>query len=103
MVRDSVAKFVDAEVLPGIGRAFEEHRFQRELIAPMARLGLFGSSLEGYGCAGLNAVSYGLICQELERGDSALRSFVSVQSSLCMYPIFTYGSEEQRQRFLPGM
>ncbi|MFN5010267.1 MAG: acyl-CoA dehydrogenase family protein [Gammaproteobacteria bacterium] len=103
MVRDSVAKFVDAEVLPGIGRAFEEHRFQRELIAPMARLGLFGSSLEGYGCAGLNAVSYGLICQELERGDSALRSFVSVQSSLCMYPIFTYGSEAQRQRFLPGM
>jgi glutaryl-CoA dehydrogenase len=103
MVRDSVAKFVDAEVLPGIGRAFEEHRFQRELIAPMARLGLFGSSLEGYGCAGLNATSYGLICQELERGDSALRSFVSVQSSLCMYPIFTYGSEEQRQRFLPGM
>ena len=103
MVRDSVAKFVDGEVLPGIGRAFEEHRFQRELIAPMARLGLFGSSLEGYGCAGLNAVSYGLICQELERGDSALRSFVSVQSSLCMYPIFSYGSEEQRQRFLPGM
>ena len=103
MVRDSVAKFVEAEVLPGIGRAFEEHRFQRELIAPMARLGLFGSSLEGYGCAGLNAVSYGLICQELERGDSALRSFVSVQSSLCMYPIFTYGSEEQRRRFLPGM
>jgi glutaryl-CoA dehydrogenase len=103
MVRDSVAKFVDAEVLPGIGRAFEEHRFQRELIAPMARLGLFGSSLEGYGCAGLNATSYGLICQELERGDSALRSFVSVQSSLCMYPIFTYGSEEQRQGFLPGM
>lgn len=103
MVRDSVAKFVDVEVLPGIGRAFEEHRFQRELIAPMARLGLFGSSLEGYGCAGLNAVCYGLICQELERGDSALRSFVSVQSSLCMYPIFSYGSEEQRQRFLPGM
>ena len=103
MVRDSVARFVDAEVLPQIGRHFEDHHFPRELIAPMARLGLLGSSLEGYGCAGLNAVSYGLICQELERGDSALRSFVSVQSSLCMYPIFTYGSESQRERWLPAM
>jgi glutaryl-CoA dehydrogenase len=73
------------------------------LIAPMARLGLLGSSLEGYGCAGLNAVSYGLICQELERGDSAIRSFVSVQSSLCMYPIYTYGSDAQKERWLPGM
>ncbi len=103
MVRDSVARFVDAEVLPQIGRHFEDHQFPRELIAPMARLGLLGSSLEGYGCAGLNAVSYGLICQELERGDSALRSFVSVQSSLCMYPIFTYGSDLQRERWLPAM
>ena len=69
----------------------------------IAELGLLGSSLEGYGCAGMNAVSYGLICQELERGDSGIRSFVSVQSSLCMYPIYTFGSEEQKQRFLPGM
>ena len=69
----------------------------------MAGLGLFGSSIEGYGCAGMNAVSYGLICQELERGDSGLRSFVSVQSSLCMYPIYTYGSEEQKQKWLPRM
>jgi glutaryl-CoA dehydrogenase len=69
----------------------------------MAALGLFGSSLHGYGCAGLNAVSSGLICQELERGDSALRSFVSVQSSLCMYPIYAFGSEAQKQKFLPGM
>ena len=103
MVRDSVAKFVDAEVLPGIGRAFEEHRFQRELIAPMARLGLFGSSLEGYGCAGLNAVSYGLICQELERGDSGIRSFCSVQGSLVMFPIHAYGTEEQKQKWLPRL
>lgn len=103
LVRDSVARFVDAEVLPVIGRHFADHTFPKDLIAPMARLGLLGSSLEGYGCAGLNAVSYGLICQELERGDSAIRSFVSVQSSLCMYPIYTYGSEEQKQRWLPGM
>jgi glutaryl-CoA dehydrogenase len=103
LVRDSVARFVDDEVLPIIGRCFAEHSFPRELIAPMARLGLLGSSLEGYGCAGLNAVSYGLICRELERGDSALRSFVSVQSSLCMFPIYTYGSPEQRERWLPGM
>ncbi|MFM7396695.1 MAG: acyl-CoA dehydrogenase family protein [Gammaproteobacteria bacterium] len=103
LVRDSVARFVDAEVLPVISRHFADHTFPKDLIAPMARLGLLGSSLEGYGCAGLNAVSYGLICQELERGDSAIRSFVSVQSSLCMYPIYTYGSEEQKQRWLPGM
>lgn len=103
LVRDSVARFVDAEVLPVIGRHFADHTFPKDLIAPMARLGLLGSSLEGYGCAGLNAVSYGLICQELERGDSAIRSFVSVQSSLCMHPIYTYGSEEQKQRWLPGM
>jgi len=103
LVRDSVARFVDAEVLPVIGRHFADHTFPKDLIAPMARLGLLGSSIDGYGCAGLNAVSYGLICQELERGDSAIRSFVSVQSSLCMYPIFTYGSETQKQQWLPGM
>jgi glutaryl-CoA dehydrogenase len=72
-------------------------------VPEIADLGLLGSSLEGYGCAGLNGVSYGLICQELERCDSGLRSFVSVQSSLCMYPIYAYGSEEQKQRWLPGM
>jgi glutaryl-CoA dehydrogenase len=103
LVRDSVARFVDSEVLPIIGRHFADHTFPRDLIAPMARLGLLGSSIDGYGCAGLNAVSYGLICQELERGDSAIRSFVSVQSSLCMYPIYTYGSEAQKSRWLPGM
>ena len=103
MVRESVARLVDDRFLPGIRSHFDNHTFPREIIPELAALGLFGSSLEGYGCAGLNSVSYGVICQELERGDSGLRSFVSVQSSLCMYPIYTYGSEEQRQRYLPGM
>jgi glutaryl-CoA dehydrogenase len=103
MVQDSVARFVDDAVLPIIRPHFENHTFPQELVGELAALGLLGSSLEGYGCAGMNAVSYGLICQELERGDSGLRSFVSVQSSLCMYPIFTYGSDEQKQRYLPRM
>lgn len=103
-VQDTVARFTDERVLPIIGECFEQGRFPTELIPEIASLGLLGSSLpEQYGCAGLNAVSYGLICQELERGDSGIRSFVSVQSSLCMYPIYAYGSEEQRQRWLPGM
>lgn len=103
LVQESVARLVDAEVLPVIQRCFEEHRFPQELIPKLASLGLLGSSIQGYECAGLDAVCYGLICQELERGDSAIRSFVSVQSSLCMYPIFTYGSEEQKQHYLPRM
>lgn len=103
MVQDSVARLVDAEVLPIIRRCFEEHRFPKELVPQLAALGLLGSSLEGYGCAGLNAVSYGLICQELERGDSGIRSFVSVQSSLCMYPIYAFGSEAQKEKYLPRM
>ena len=103
LVQDSVGKFVDDKVLPIIGECFEEERFPRELVAEVAELGLLGSSIHGYGCAGLNAVSYGLICQELERGDSGLRSFVSVQSSLCMYPIYAFGSEEQKQKWLPRM
>jgi glutaryl-CoA dehydrogenase len=103
MVQDSVARFVDDAVLPVIRSHFEDHTFPRELVGELAELGLLGSSLDGYGCAGMNAVSYGLICQELERGDSGLRSFVSVQSSLCMYPIYTYGSEAQKQQYLPRM
>ncbi|MGQ0799839.1 MAG: acyl-CoA dehydrogenase family protein [Pseudomarimonas sp.] len=103
-VQDSVARFTDERVLPIIGNCFDEGRFPSELIPEIAAMGLLGSSLpEEYGCAGLNAVSYGLICQELERGDSGIRSFVSVQSSLCMYPIYAYGSEEQRQQWLPPM
>jgi len=103
LVQESVARLVDAEVLPIIQRCFEEHRFPRELIPTLAAQGLLGSSIQGYDCAGLNAVSYGLICQELERGDSGIRSFVSVQSSLCMYPIWAFGSEEQKQKYLPRM
>ena len=103
MVQSSVARLVDEKVLPIIQKCFEEHRFPRELIPELASLGLLGSSLQGYECAGLNAICYGLICQELERGDSGLRSFVSVQSSLCMYPIHAFGSEEQKQRYLPPM
>jgi glutaryl-CoA dehydrogenase len=103
MVQESVARLVDDRVLPIIQKCFEEHRFPKELVPEIAALGLLGSSIEGYGCAGLNAVSYGLICQELERGDSGIRSFVSVQSSLCMYPIYAFGSEEQRQKYLPRM
>jgi glutaryl-CoA dehydrogenase len=103
MVQDSVARLVDEKVLPIIQKCFEEHRFPKELIPELAALGLLGSSIEGYGCAGLNAVSYGLICQELERGDSGIRSFVSVQSSLCMYPIAAFGSEAQKQKYLPRM
>jgi glutaryl-CoA dehydrogenase len=103
MIRDSVARFVDDKALPLMAECFDQGRFPSELIPEIADLGLLGSSLEGYGCAGLNAVSYGLICQELERGDSGLRSFVSVQSSLCMYPIHAFGSDEQKERWLPDM
>ncbi|TDB27445.1 acyl-CoA dehydrogenase [Stenotrophomonas sp. ATCM1_4] len=103
-VQDSVARFTDERVLPIIGDCFDQGRFPNELIPEIAEMGLLGSTLpEQYGGAGLNGVSYGLICQELERGDSGLRSFVSVQSSLCMYPIYAYGSEEQRLRWLPDM
>jgi len=103
LVADSVARFTDEKVLPVISQAFDEHRFPAELVPELAELGVLGSSLEGYDCAGLNAVCYGLICQELERGDSGIRSFVSVQSSLCMYPIYSFGSEEQKTRWLPAM
>ena len=103
LVRDSVARFVDERVLPVIREHFDNHTFPAELVPELASLGLLGSSLQGYGCAGLGPLAYGLICEELERGDSGIRSFVSVQSSLCMFPIHAYGSEAQRQRFLPAM
>jgi glutaryl-CoA dehydrogenase len=103
MVKDSVGRFVDDRVIPLMREAFEQHTFPMELVGEVAELGLFGSSIEGYDCAGLNGVSYGLICQELERGDSGLRSFVSVQSSLVMFPIHAYGSEAQKERWLPAM
>jgi glutaryl-CoA dehydrogenase len=103
LVQDSVARFVDAEVAPLIRDCFEQHRFPHELIPGLANLGLLGAGIQGYDCAGLNGISYGLICQELERGDSALRSFVSVQSSLCMHAVHAYGSDAQRLQYLPRM
>jgi len=104
MVQDSVARFVDEKVLPIIGDCFDQARFPTELIPEIASLGLLGATIpEEYGGAGMNQVSYGLICQEMERGDSGLRSFASVQSSLVMYPIFAFGSEEQKREYLPKM
>nr|HAT8714617.1 acyl-CoA dehydrogenase [Legionella jordanis] len=104
MIRDSVARFVSQDVIPIMGDAFEQAEFPKELIRKSADLGLLGLTLPAeYGGAEASYVAYGLVCQELERGDSGLRSFVSVQSSLCMYPIFRYGTEEQKKRWLPAM
>jgi glutaryl-CoA dehydrogenase len=103
LVQDSVARFVDREVLPIISECFAAERFPAELVPRLAELGLFGSTLTGHGCAGLNYVSYGLICEELERGDSGLRSCVSVQSSLVMGCIDAFGSAEQQARWLPAL
>jgi glutaryl-CoA dehydrogenase len=102
-VRATVRRFVDERFLPGIGEHFEHGTFPLEVVPELARLGMFGMHLKGYGCPGLNSVSYGLACQELERGDSGLRSFVSVQGSLSMFAIYAFGSEEQKQRWLPAM
>lgn len=104
MIRDSVARFVSNDVIPFMAESFEHAQFPRQLIKKSAELGLLGLTLPAqYGGAEASYVAYGLVCQELERGDSGLRSFVSVQSSLCMYPIFRYGNEEQRMRYLPAM
>jgi len=103
LVRDTVRDWVQEKVLPVIGGHFRAGTFPRDLIPQMASMGMLGANLEGYGCAGLGAVATGLIMQELERGDSGLRSFASVQGSLVMYPIREYGSEEQRRRWLPAM
>jgi glutaryl-CoA dehydrogenase len=103
MVRQTARRFVDEQVLPVIRDCFRDARFPSELIPQIAGLGFLGANLEGYGCAGMSNVEYGLIMQEIERGDSGLRSFVSVQGSLVMYPIYTYGTEEQKQRWLPRL
>ena len=100
LVQHTVARFVDEHVLPIIADCFAASRFPEELVPELARLGLLGANIEGHGCAGLNDVSYGLICQELERGDSGLRSFISAQTSLVMYPIMAYGSDEQKAHWL---
>src|SRR3974390_1642655 len=103
LVRDNTRKFIEDNLIPIIELCNREGRFPKELIKPMGELGLYGASLTGYGCAGMSAVEYGLMTQELERGDSGVRSFVSVQSGLCMYPIHAFGSEEQKQKYLPKM
>ena len=103
LVRNSAREFVDKEALPGIAAHFEEGTFSTELIKRMGDLGFLGANLNGYGCSGLNNVAYGLINQELERGDTGLRSFASVQGALVMYPIYTFGSEDQKKRYLPEL
>ena len=103
LVRSTVGRFVDQRFLPIIAEHYERATFPLEVVPELARLGVFGMHLQGYGAAGLSNVMYGLACQELERGDSGLRSFVSVQGSLCMFPIHRYGSEEQKERWLPFM
>src|SRR5581483_11529626 len=103
LVRDTTRQFIEENLVPIIEECNRAGRFPKELVKPMADLGYFGASLKGYGCAGMSNVEYGLVMQELERGDSGVRSFVSVQSALCMYPIYAFGSEEQKQKWLPPM
>lgn len=103
LVRQTARQFVDEQVLPVVRDAFNQGVFPKQLIPVMGELGFFGANLQGYGCAGMSNVEYGLIMQELERGDSGLRSFVSVQGALVMYPILTYGSDEQKERWLPKL
>jgi glutaryl-CoA dehydrogenase len=102
-IRDGVRRLVRSQVLPEIGTWYEREHFPRELVPEFAKMGLLGMHLDGYGCAGTSAVSYGIACQELEAGDSGIRSFVSVQGSLAMFPIHAYGSEEQKEQWLPRM
>jgi len=103
LVRQSLRRFVDERVLPLVRDCYNAARFPSELIPELGALGVFGANLEGYGCAGMSNVEYGLVMQEIERGDSGLRSFVSVQGALVMYPIYTYGSEEQKVKWLPRL
>jgi glutaryl-CoA dehydrogenase len=103
MVRQTARRFADERILPLIRECFRDGRFPAELVPEMAELGFLGANLEGYGCAGMSNVEYGLVMQELERVDSGIRSFVSVQGALVMYPIHTYGSEAQKERWLPAL
>jgi glutaryl-CoA dehydrogenase len=103
MIRDTVRQFVSREIIPIIEKHHREGTFPKQLIPQLAELGMFGATIQGYGCAGLSYTTYGLIMQELERGDSGLRSFVSVQGALCMYPIAAFGTEAHKQKYLPGM
>jgi len=103
LIRGTVREFVEENIIPSIEQHFMDGTFPREVIPQLGELGLLGANLEGYGCAGLDNISYGLIMQELERGDSGLRSFVSVQGGLVMYPIWRFGTEEQKQKYLPRL
>ncbi len=103
LARDTTRQFVEDNVMPIIEQCNRDGRFPRELVQPMGQLGFFGANLEGYGCAGMSNVEYGLVMQELERGDSGLRSFVSVQSALVMYPIYAFGSDAQKDAWLPRL
>src|SRR5579864_3066576 len=103
LVRQTARRFAEERVAPLIRDCFREARFPRELIPEMASLGFLGANLEGYGCAGMSNVEYGLVMQELERADSGMRSFVSVQGALVMYPVLTYGRDEQKERWLPKL
>ena len=103
LVRDNTRKFIEENLIPIIEQCNREGRFPRELVKPMADLGFFGANLKGYGCAEMSNVEYGLVMQEMERGDSGVRSFVSVQSALVMYPIYTFGSDEQKNQWLPAL
>src|SRR6201993_3562983 len=103
LVRDTARRFIEDNLIPIIEECNREGRFPRELVRPMGEMGFFGANLHGYGCAGMSNVEYGLVTQEMERGDSGIRSFVSVQSALVMYPIYTFGSDEQKNEWLPAM
>src|SRR5438270_11638833 len=103
LVRDTSRRFIEENLIPIIEQCNRDGRFPRELVPQMAQLGFFGASLKGYGCAEMSNVEYGLVMQELERGDSGVRSFVSVQSALVMYPIHAFGSDEQKNTWLPAM
>ncbi len=103
MIRSAIREYVDAEVMPVIGEHYDKGTFPKELIRGLADLGTLGATIQGYGCAGVSYTAYGIMMQELERGDSGIRSFVSVQGALCMYPIYRFGTEEHKQKYLPKM
>src|SRR5690606_18974679 len=103
MTRNTVREFVENKVIPTLQEAHREEKFPKELISEFGSLGLLGSTLEGYGCPGIGHVAYGLVMQELERGDSGIRSFCSVQGALVMWPIYSYGSEDQKKKYLPKL
>src|SRR3954467_9291013 len=103
MIRNTVREFVDEEIIPVLQQANRDEKFPMELIPRFGEMGLLGSTIQGYGCPGLGHIAYGLVMQELERRDSGIRSFCSVQGALVMYPIYAYGSEKQKEKYLPRL